>query len=103
MFKNIALLLCLFLYESAFAGGMLLDNLINSIIDRELVHASFSIMVKDPETGDVVFERNSQKPDAEEPKREPDDDKAGIPDRIDLCPNMAEDFDGRQDQDGCPE
>ena len=32
-----------------------------------------------------------------------DDDKDGIADKEDLCPKEAEDFDGFQDMDGCPE
>lgn len=32
-----------------------------------------------------------------------DDDKDGIPDRDDVCAREKEDFDGFQDQDGCPE
>jgi outer membrane protein OmpA-like peptidoglycan-associated protein len=32
-----------------------------------------------------------------------DDDKDGIPDRDDVCSTEKEDFDGFQDQDGCPE
>ena len=32
-----------------------------------------------------------------------DEDKDGIPDKEDLCPHEKEDFDGFQDQDGCPE
>ena len=32
-----------------------------------------------------------------------DDDKDGIPDRDDVCSGEKEDFDGFQDQDGCPE
>ncbi len=34
---------------------------------------------------------------------EADTDKDGIPDRIDACPTVPEDFDGFQDQDGCPD
>ena len=33
----------------------------------------------------------------------PDTDGDGIPDPIDACPNQAEDFEGYQDEDGCPE
>jgi len=32
-----------------------------------------------------------------------DRDGDGIPDDVDECPDLAEDFDGIQDQDGCPE
>ncbi len=32
-----------------------------------------------------------------------DSDHDGIPDKEDLCPNEAEDMDGFQDQDGCPD
>ena len=32
-----------------------------------------------------------------------DADLDGIPDNIDECPNAAEDFDGYQDEDGCPD
>jgi outer membrane protein OmpA-like peptidoglycan-associated protein len=35
--------------------------------------------------------------------RDGDADLDGIPDKIDKCPNAAEDFDGYQDQDGCPD
>ncbi len=35
--------------------------------------------------------------------RSHDADGDGIPDEVDLCPNLAEDFDGFQDHDGCPE
>ena len=34
---------------------------------------------------------------------EPDNDKDGIPDLRDKCPNEAEDFDRFHDEDGCPE
>ena len=33
----------------------------------------------------------------------PDADKDGIPDNIDKCPNVKEDFDNFQDDDGCPD
>jgi outer membrane protein OmpA-like peptidoglycan-associated protein len=33
----------------------------------------------------------------------PDEDRDGIPDSDDKCPSLAEDFDGDQDSDGCPE
>jgi OmpA-OmpF porin, OOP family len=33
----------------------------------------------------------------------PDRDGDGIADRVDRCPTEPEDFDGNQDQDGCPE
>jgi OmpA-OmpF porin, OOP family len=33
----------------------------------------------------------------------PDTDKDGIPDSVDKCPNEAEDTDGFQDEDGCPD
>ncbi|MEE2902023.1 MAG: OmpA family protein [Myxococcota bacterium] len=33
----------------------------------------------------------------------PDRDGDGIADRLDSCPTEAEDFDGNEDQDGCPE
>ena len=32
-----------------------------------------------------------------------DNDKDGIPDTLDKCPNQAEDKDGFEDEDGCPE
>jgi hypothetical protein len=32
-----------------------------------------------------------------------DRDGDGIPDDLDQCPDLAEDFDGFEDQDGCPE
>jgi len=38
-----------------------------------------------------------------EPPRDPDADDDGIVDRFDACVNRAEDFDGYEDQDGCPE
>lgn len=34
---------------------------------------------------------------------EPDDDGDGIPNRLDACPDLAEDRDGVEDTDGCPE
>lgn len=34
---------------------------------------------------------------------EPDQDGDGIPDAVDGCPDVAEDKDGREDTDGCPE
>ncbi len=34
---------------------------------------------------------------------EPDSDNDGIPDRLDACPDQAEDKDGFEDTDGCPE
>jgi outer membrane protein OmpA-like peptidoglycan-associated protein len=34
---------------------------------------------------------------------EPDRDLDGIPDTIDACPDTAEDLDGYQDEDGCPD
>lgn len=34
---------------------------------------------------------------------EKDSDGDGIPDKIDICPKQAEDFDGFQDDDGCPD
>jgi outer membrane protein OmpA-like peptidoglycan-associated protein len=34
---------------------------------------------------------------------DPDTDKDGILDEVDLCPNEPEDFDGFEDTDGCPE
>lgn len=34
---------------------------------------------------------------------EPDQDNDGIPDVVDQCPELAEDKDGREDTDGCPE
>jgi OmpA-OmpF porin, OOP family len=34
---------------------------------------------------------------------DPDDDDDGIPNRIDACPDKAEDKDGIEDDDGCPE
>lgn len=34
---------------------------------------------------------------------EPDSDNDGIPDRVDGCPDQAEDLDGVEDVDGCPE
>lgn len=34
---------------------------------------------------------------------EPDRDGDGIPDRVDQCPDVPEDLDGYQDDDGCPE
>ena len=37
-----------------------------------------------------------------EPK-EPDADGDGIPDAVDQCPNEPEDFDGFEDEDGCPD
>ena len=37
-----------------------------------------------------------------EPK-EPDADGDGIPDAVDQCPNDAEDMDGFEDEDGCPD
>ena len=37
------------------------------------------------------------------PKVRPDRDGDGIPDDVDKCPNEPEDFDGFQDQDGCPD
>ena len=33
----------------------------------------------------------------------PDDDKDGIPNSVDKCPKVKEDFDGFQDDDGCPD
>jgi OOP family OmpA-OmpF porin len=33
----------------------------------------------------------------------PDRDGDGIPDSVDQCPDVPEDFDGDQDEDGCPE
>ena len=33
----------------------------------------------------------------------PDKDGDGIPDHLDKCPEAPEDFDGNQDEDGCPE
>jgi outer membrane protein OmpA-like peptidoglycan-associated protein len=33
----------------------------------------------------------------------PDDDKDGIPNSVDKCPSVKEDFDGFQDEDGCPD
>ncbi|MBW1757998.1 MAG: OmpA family protein [Deltaproteobacteria bacterium] len=36
-------------------------------------------------------------------KKEPDADGDGIPDELDKCPTEAEDFDGFQDEDGCPD
>ena len=33
----------------------------------------------------------------------PDADGDGIPDELDKCPNEAEDFDGFEDEDGCPD
>ncbi|MBM64743.1 MAG: hypothetical protein CMH55_00750 [Myxococcales bacterium] len=35
--------------------------------------------------------------------REEDQDRDGVPDRLDACPEQAEDLDGFQDGDGCPE
>ena len=32
-----------------------------------------------------------------------DNDQDGIQDHVDKCPNEAEDFDGDQDEDGCPD
>jgi len=32
-----------------------------------------------------------------------DSDRDGIPDRLDLCPDAAEDLDGFRDEDGCPD
>lgn len=37
------------------------------------------------------------------PAREPDSDGDGMPDCADKCPYEAEDFDGFQDSDGCPD
>jgi outer membrane protein OmpA-like peptidoglycan-associated protein len=36
-------------------------------------------------------------------KKAPDADGDGIPDELDQCPNEAEDMDGFQDEDGCPD
>lgn len=36
-------------------------------------------------------------------KKAPDADGDGIPDELDQCPNEAEDMDGFQDDDGCPD
>lgn len=36
-------------------------------------------------------------------QRERDSDGDGIPDYDDMCPNSAEDFDGFEDEDGCPD
>ncbi|TVQ94286.1 MAG: OmpA family protein [Deltaproteobacteria bacterium] len=36
-------------------------------------------------------------------ERGKDSDGDGIPDKLDRCPHEAEDFDGWQDEDGCPE
>jgi len=33
----------------------------------------------------------------------PDKDKDGVPDKVDKCPDQAEDIDGFQDEDGCPD
>jgi outer membrane protein OmpA-like peptidoglycan-associated protein len=35
--------------------------------------------------------------------KEPDEDHDGIPNRVDKCPKEPEDFDGFQDDDGCPD
>ena len=32
-----------------------------------------------------------------------DKDRDGIPDHLDACPMLAEDFDGFEDEDGCPD
>jgi OmpA-OmpF porin, OOP family len=34
---------------------------------------------------------------------DPDSDKDGIPDDVDVCPPLPEDLDGFEDQDGCPD
>ena len=36
-------------------------------------------------------------------EKAPDADGDGIPDELDQCPNEAEDVDGFQDDDGCPD
>ena len=38
-----------------------------------------------------------------EDKKAPDADGDGIPDELDGCPSEAEDFDGFEDEDGCPD
>jgi OOP family OmpA-OmpF porin len=42
-------------------------------------------------------------PPAPEPTPDVDTDGDGIVDRLDKCPNAAEDFDGFEDADGCPD
>ena len=56
--------------------------------------------------GDGVPDENDACPDVPGPAEYlgcPDRDGDGIPDHADRCPDAPEDFDGNDDQDGCPE
>ncbi len=56
--------------------------------------------------GDGVPDENDACPDVPGPEEYlgcPDRDGDGIPDHADRCPDAPEDFDGNDDQDGCPE
>ena len=49
------------------------------------------------------FGRQAAPLDISKPKQEKDSDGDGIADSVDKCPNEAEDKDGFQDEDGCPD
>lgn len=56
--------------------------------------------------GDGVPDENDACPDTPGPEAYlgcPDRDGDGIPDNADRCPDTPEDFDGHEDEDGCPE
>ena len=63
----------------------------------------------DPDNdADTVLDANDRCPDAAgDPKQHgcprPDRDSDGLDDNADDCPDFAEDIDGNQDRDGCPE
>ena len=53
--------------------------------------------------GSVANEKNAQKSVEAIQAVNKDGDGDGIPDMYDKCPQAPEDFDGFQDQDGCPD
>jgi outer membrane protein OmpA-like peptidoglycan-associated protein len=66
-----------------------------SPVDAHTVHAPPASMPVPVKISDAQFDRAVE--------QDPDPDGDGIPSSIDKCPNEPEDFDGFQDEDGCPD